>query len=532
MQSLEDRDYFTDHVILRDPYAYFEAIRAKGPIHQIPSSGLVIVTGFDEILEVLKNTNDFSSVIAPGGPAAPLPFQPQGSDITPQIEAHRTEFLGGDLVVAYDDQQHNFSRSLLTRLFTPSRLRANEQFIAEYSDQVVTNAAANGGCELIKQIATPFVTMVIADLLGVPMDDRQIFMDAIEAGPPPGSLDSDDLMAAHQPLVVMGMYFAGYVQDRRQSPREDILSELANATYPDGSTPDALEIVRLATFLFGAGQDTSAKLLGNSMKFIVDEPGLQDRLRQNPSLIPQLLEEVLRLEGSTKMTARLARKDTHIGELKVPAGTRVMLALSAANRDPRRWENPQAFILDRPKIKEHLAFGRGAHVCAGSPLARAEVRIILEKFLQHTSHIDLVEEKHGPRGNRNFDYEASFIIRGLSELHLKLTPAAGASTAKKPEVAQSAEKQRSGFFNFGKRAEKKPAAATRYSTADTKIGALLADPAAKAVIDKYFPGISDDKRIGMAKSMTLRAVQKFAPDKFTTEALDAADAELAPLPVR
>ena len=114
MQLLEDRDYFTDHVILKDPYAYFEAIRAKGPIYQIPSSGLVVVTGFDEILEVLKNTHDFSSVIAPGGPAAPLPFRPQGSDITPQIEAHRTDFVGGDLVVAYDDQQHTFSRSLLT----------------------------------------------------------------------------------------------------------------------------------------------------------------------------------------------------------------------------------------------------------------------------------------------------------------------------------------------------------------------------------------------------------------------------------
>jgi cytochrome P450 len=249
---------------------------------------------------VLKNTHDFSSVIAPSGPAAPLPFQPQGSDITPQIEAHRTDFVGGDLLVAYDDQQHNFSRSLLTRLFTPSRLKANEQFMAEYSDQLVKDAVANGGCELIKQIATPFVTMVIADLLGVPTEDRQIFMDAIEAGPPPGSLNSDDLMAQNQPLVVMGMYFAGYVQERRQDPRADILSELANATYPDGSIPDALEIVRLATFLFGAGQDTSAKLLGNTMKFIVDEPGLQDRLRQNPSLIPQLLEEVLRLEGIGK----------------------------------------------------------------------------------------------------------------------------------------------------------------------------------------------------------------------------------------
>jgi len=532
MQSLEDRDYFKDHVILKNPYAYFEAIRAKGPIYQIPSSGLVVVTGFDEILDVLKNTNDFSSVIAPGGPAAPLPFQPQGSDITPQIEAHRTDFLGGDLVVAYDDQQHNFSRSLLTRLFTPSRLRASEQFIAEYSDQLVTEAVRNGGCELIKEIATPFVTMVIADLLGVPTDDRQIFMDAIEAGPPPGSIDSDDLMAQHQPLVVMGMYFAGYVQERRQQPRSDILSELANATYPDGSTPDALEIVRLATFLFGAGQDTSAKLLGNTMKFIVDEPGLQDRLRQNPSLIPQLLEEVLRLEGSTKMTARLARKDSRIGELRVPAGTRVMLALSAANRDPRRWDDPQTLILDRPKIKEHLAFGRGAHVCAGAPLARAEVRIILEKFLQHSSHIDLVEEKHGSRNNRNFDYEASFIIRGLSELHIKLTPAAGAVSAAKTAVGQDVPKQRGGLFGLGKRTESKTAPAVRYSTADTKIGSLLADPAAKAVLDKYFPGVSSDKRVGMAKSMTLRAVQKFAPDKFTTQALDAADAELASLPVR
>jgi cytochrome P450 len=532
MQSLEDRDYFTDHLILKEPYAYFEAIRAKGPIYQLPNSGIVVVTGFDEILEVLKNTQDFSSVIAPQGPAAPLPFEPQGADITPQIEAHRSDFVGGDLLVAYDDTQHQFSRSLLTRLFTPSRLKANERFIADYSDRLVKDAVANGGCELIKQIATPFVTLVIADLLGVPADDRQLFMDAIEAGPPPGSLNSEDLMAQNQPLVLMGMHFAGYVQERRQNPRADILSELANATYPDGSTPDALEIVRLATFLFGAGQDTSAKLLGNTMKFIVDQPGLQERLRHDPSLIPQLLEEVLRLEGSTKMTARLARRDTRIGALKVPAGTKVMLALSAANRDPRRWENPEAFTLDRPRIKEHLAFGRGAHVCAGAPLARAEVRIILEKFIEHTSKIDLVEDKHGQRYNRNFDYEASFIIRGLAELHLKLTPAMGAVIGESVVGAQKAQFQRPDSFNGGGRAEHTAAPAAHYSTADTKIGSLLADPAAKAVLDKYFPGVSNDKRIAMANSITLRAVQKFAPDQFTTEALDGADAELARLPVQ
>ena len=421
MQDLADRDYFSDASILRDPYAYFEAIRAKGPIYQLPGSGIVVVTGFDEILAVLKNTEDFSSAIAPQGPAAKLPFTPEGSDITPQIEAHRTEFIGGDLVVAYDDMPHTRSRALLSRLFTPSRLKANEAFIEAYSDRLVKDAVAKGGCELVRQIATPFVTMVIADLLGVPEDDRQIFMDAIDAGPPPGSLNSDDLMAQNQPLVLMGMYFAQYVMARRENPRDDVLSELSNATYPDGSTPDLLEIVRLATFLFGAGQDTSAKLLGNAMRFIVDEPGLQARLRADPSLIPALLEEVLRLEGSTKMTARLARKDTHIGDLAVPAGTTVMVALSAGNRDPRRWEDPTAFKLDRPKAKEHLGFGRGAHVCAGAPLARVEVRVILEKFLEHTTHIDLDETVHGPADARTLDYDASFIIRGLSGLHLKLT---------------------------------------------------------------------------------------------------------------
>jgi cytochrome P450 len=531
MPELAERDYFTDYSILKNPYEYFEAIRAKGPIYRIPGSGIVVVTGFDEVLDVLKNAEDFSSVIAPQGPATALPFEPQGPDITSQIEAHRTTFIGGDLLVAYDGKQHNQSRALLSRLFTPSRLKANEEFMADYADRLVKDAVAKGGCELIKEIATPFVTLVIADLLGVPADDRQIFMEAIEAGPPPGSLNTDDIMEQNQPLVIMGMYFFNYVQERRKEPRNDVLSELSNSPYPDGSTPDLLEIVRLATFLFGAGQDTSAKLLGNAMRFIVDQPGLQQQLRADPSLIPALLEEVLRLEGSTKMTARLARRDTRIGDFDIPVGTKVMVALAAANRDPRRWEKPQDFILDRPKIKEHLTFGRGAHVCAGAPLARAEVRVILEKFLANTAHIDIAPEKHGPPGARTLDYEPSFIIRGLAEMHLDLTPVAGAAAPVRVGAEPKVESQRRGFFGFGSKPVKTaPASSARYSTAETKIGALLADPATRAVLDKHFPGVSTDARIGMAKSMTLRAVQKFAPQMFTAEALDAMDADLALLP--
>ena len=423
MQALVERDYFTDYEILKDPYAFFEALREHGPVYQPPGRDYLVVTGFEETLEVLRNHDAFSAVIALQGAAAPLPFTPHGSDITPEVEAHRSEFAGGDQVVNMDDMPHTALRSLLNTLFTPSRLKANERFIAEFSDKMVRDVVAKGGVEVIQNVATPFVTIVIADLLGVPVEDRQTFMDAIANAPPPGSLDGSDPMAGeNHPFAVMGSYFTRYIMDRRAHPQQDILTEFAQSKYPDGRTPELHDLVGLGMFLFGAGQDTSAKLLGNSMKFIVSEPGLQDRLRADPSLIPDLLEEVLRLEGSTKQTARLARKDTRIGDLEVPAGTKILVALSAANRDPARWEDPQALLLDRPKIKEHVGFGRGKHVCAGAPLARVEVRVILEKFLEYTSNIALDESKH-PGGIADLVYEPSFIIRGLAELHLKLTPA-------------------------------------------------------------------------------------------------------------
>jgi cytochrome P450 len=426
VQELEERDYFTDYQILKEPYQFFEAVRDHGPVWQPPGKDYLIVTGFDEALEVLKNHDDFSAVIGVAGAAARLPFEPRGSDIAEQLEANRSRVLGGDYIVNLDGNPHSNMRSLVNRLFTPSRLKANQEFITAYSEELVREAVARGSVELIKSISTPFVTLVIADLLGVPAEDRQHFMKLIEAAAPPGSLDSkeNDFSGENHPMVAMAGYFARYIMERQQHPRGDILSELAHAQFPDGTRPRLEDLVALSTFIFGAGQDTSAKLLGNSMRYIVDEPGLQDKLRREPSLIPAMLEEVLRLEGSTKQTARLARRDTRIGNVKVPAGTKVLVALAAANRDAHRWPDPQTFVLERPKIKEHVGFGRGKHVCAGAPLARVEVRIILEQFLKYTSNIDLDESKHGPRGQRELDFEPSFIIRGLAELHLRLTPSA------------------------------------------------------------------------------------------------------------
>jgi cytochrome P450 len=422
-QATAERDYFSDPSVLKDPYDYFEEMFSKGPVHQLQSRDIVMVTGYDEALEVLRNTQDFSSAICVVGAAYPLPFEPRGDDVSEQIKAHRHEIPGSDLLVTYDQPQHPASRSLLNRLFAPSRLKAMEGYMSGLADKLLQDAVARGGCELVKEIAVPYVTYVVADLLGVPATDRDLFRAALDQSAPPGNMNDSEKPTEFSALEYMAGFFVRYVHERRANPGTDVLSEFATAKYPDGSTPDAMELVRLSTFLFGAGQDTTAKLLGNSMRYIIDTPGLQQQLRANRALIPAFIEEVLRLEGSSKVTFRVARKKTRVLDTEIPAGKRVVVALAAANRDPRRWEEPKAFKLDRPKIREHLAFGRGAHTCIGAPLARAEVRIMLDRLLEHTSDIGFSEAYHGKPGNRRLDYEPSFIIRGLAQLHLELKAA-------------------------------------------------------------------------------------------------------------
>jgi cytochrome P450 len=415
-------DFLTDHSVLIHPYEPLEAIRAQATVRQMASHDFVMVTGFAEATAVLLDGEHFSSVIAAAGPTAPLPFVPEGDDITDQIAAHHHQFVGHETFLSFDGAQHSARRALLSRLFTPSRLRANEQYMHALADRMVRDVVAKGGCELIHDLATPYVTYVIADLLGVPEEDRAKITEILASAPLPGSVDDADAGASLAPLAEqVGAMFAGYILDRRANPSEDVMTDLATAKFPDGSTPEVSELVMLAIFLFAAGQDTSAKLIGNAALHLAENPQLQEQLRADRSLIAPFLEEMLRLEGSSKVTHRLTSKSTQIGGMAVPAGKKVVISLAGADRDPARWEDPDTFKLGRPKIKEHLAFGRGAHTCIGNPLARAEVRVLFDRFFEHTAGMTISQAEHGPATERRFDYEPSYIVRGLTQLHVQLT---------------------------------------------------------------------------------------------------------------
>ena len=225
------------------------------------------------------------------------------------------------------------------------------------------------------------------------------------------------------PLRYLDEKFAGYLAERRRDPRDDVLSGMATATYPDGSTPELLEVVKPATFLFAAGQETVTKLLSAAVQVLADRPEYQETLRQNPDGIPVFIEEALRMHSPTKVDFRLVRKSTTLGGAHLKAGTIVMLCLGAANRDPRKFDDPHDFRPDRKNVREHIAFGRGIHTCAGAPLARVEGQITVRRLLDRMRDITVDEAVHGPLGARRYTYDPTFLLRGLSELRMEFTAA-------------------------------------------------------------------------------------------------------------
>jgi cytochrome P450 len=304
------------------------------------------------------------------------------------------------------------------RLITPKRLKENEDFMWRLSDRVIDEFVADGRCELIRGYAKPFAMLVIADLLGVPEEDHEMFRRNMGAG----NLGSHEGELEQNPLEFLYERFAAYVEDRRREPRADVLTGLATATFPDGSVPEVLDVVRIAANVFAAGQETTVRLLGTALQLIAERPDLQQLLRDERERIPNFVEEVLRFESPVKGDFRLSRVPVTVGGVDLPAGTTVMVLNGAANRDPRRFENPTEFQVDRANARQHLAFGFGSHVCPGAPLARAEARVTIERLLDRMGDIRIAEEHHGPADARRYEYAPTYILRGLQALHLEFTP--------------------------------------------------------------------------------------------------------------
>lgn len=415
MTDFDTVDFFTDESLVSDPYPYFDHLRSKCPVAHATPLNVMAITGYDEALAVYKDSA-FSSCNSLAGPFSGFPFGPDGADdVTELIEQHRGAAPMAEHISNQDPPLHTRTRSLLNRLITPKRLKENEEFMWRLADQQLDTFIERGSCEFLSEYAKPFSLLVIADLLGVPPEDHAEFQ-AVFAQQLAGELGEGT--TAHNPLQWLNEKFYCYIEDRRRSPRGDVLTELAQAKHEDGSTPEIEDVMNLSTFLFAAGTETTTKLVSAAVRVLGENPELQASLREDRSKIPAFLEETLRMESPVKAHFRMARKTTTVGGVRVPAGTTVMLLPGACNRDERKFDHPNTFDADRSNVREQIAFIRGVHSCPGAPLARAEGRISMNRILDRMGGIAISSEHHGPASQRRYDYEPTFILRGMRELHV------------------------------------------------------------------------------------------------------------------
>ena len=416
--KFENIDFFADIEVAQDLPGYMAAMRGKCPIYQEQFHDVFMVTGMEEANQIFQQQADaFSSSVAVTGPLPPLPFTPS-DDVRKQIEEHRHEMPWTDHLAALDGEEHAARRAMMSQLLTHKRLKANEEYVHGLVERLVDSLIEKGGCEITEDFAHALSTLVIADLLGVPEEERQWLLHAM--GPDPTQMDGDqDFKLGPDPLVHLHAKFRGYLEERLRNPRDDMLTGLAQATYKDGTDPGLTVKARLACFLFGAGQDTSARLLAFAFRVLGDCPHVQAKLRSEPERISQFIEEVLRTEPPVKTLSRLAVRDVKVGGVEIPKGSIVTICTGGVNRDPRHFDDPDTFNYDRPNVRDHVAFSRGSHACLGAPLARMEVRVALERFLQSTSDIRISEAHHGSPVARRYTYEPTYLLHGLQALHVE-----------------------------------------------------------------------------------------------------------------
>jgi cytochrome P450 family 150 subfamily A5 len=414
MPELETANFFRDKAVQADPYPYFDVLRAHAPVWQEPNFGIFMVTGHEEALSVYNDSARFSSCNVVSGPFVKFPEPLEGDDVTDVIARNRDMLPFSDQLPSFDPPRHTAHRALMMRLLTPGRLRANEEFMEGLADRQIDELVTQGGCEFITEYAAPYTLRVVADLEGVPQEDHGLFAERLSKLP-------EDM--AHKPLEFLYEQFTTYIEDRRKEPRDDIMTAMATATFPDGTTPEVNDVALLAANLFTGGQETTVRLLSFALRIIAERRDIQQRLRDDRDRIPNFIEETLRFESPLRAQFRMAKVTTEVAGIPIPAGSTMMLLPGAANRDPRRFDNPAEFDIDRENAIYHLAFGHGVHHCAGAHLARAEGRVTINRLLDRTSNITISEAAHGPADDRRYEYLPTYFLRGLARLEIELVPA-------------------------------------------------------------------------------------------------------------
>ncbi len=398
---------FTDSDTQKCPFHAYEAARSLSPAYRDPANGFFIVTDYDKVRAVALDTETFSSETG-------LMFV-KDSEIKEKIDKIWREngVMPVNTMVVKDDPEHKFHRSLVDKAFTPLRVRQMESYLESIVDDMIDKFADKGEADFHNQMSVMVPLSVIADQLGVPRSNMKKFKfwsDTVMRECDQSNTPEQQIEITYD-MCELHRYVIEKAAEYKAAPAECMLSDMVNADV-DGRRLSIEELVAIVAQILTAGNETTAAAMSSAMIRLIEEPGLEARLHANPELIPQFVEEVLRLDSPIQGLFRRATRDTEIGGVPIPAGSIVVIKWAAANRDSAQFPDAAKLDLDRTNSRRHVSFGYGPHICIGNQLARGELRIAISRLLQRMKNFRYA------RGDASAIRHPHYFSYSVCELHI------------------------------------------------------------------------------------------------------------------
>lgn len=387
-----------------NPYLLYHQLRAVSPVLWDETLEMWSVTGYAEVQAGLRDPRLSAQRMEIETSWIPEEIKEK---LEPPISALTRQML------FLDPPDHTRLRSLVSRAFTPRMIEKLRPRIQQIVDELLDAAQEKGSMEVMGDFAAPLPAIVIAEMLGVPTEDRARFsawssnFGSLLDG---GSADLEQLTTDLMGVNEFMEYFSALIRRQRQEPRDNLLQAMIDAEE-HGDVLSEFEVLGNCVLLLAAGHGTTTHLIGNGLLALLRNPAQKELLLADPSLMPGATVEFLRFDSPVQATSRVAREDFSLGEQNIKAGQEIMFCLGAANHDPAQFEEPDQLNVRRPENRQ-MAFGQGIHFCLGAPLARAEAEIAFASFLKRFKNPQLEIE--------SVEWFSSQIFRGFIELPIRL----------------------------------------------------------------------------------------------------------------
>lgn len=400
--------------VLECPYPYYQRVREEAPVHQTPL-GFWAVSRYEDVLSVVRNPEMFSSLAQSNSFVTTPPPE--------VIEIAKEGYPRVNTLLSNDPPSHTQFRNLVNKAFLPKRVAQLEDSIRKITNDLIDTFINDGKVDLVEQFAVGVPLTVIADALGVDRADMPKFKKWSDdsVAPLSGMLTPERQIECAHSRIEFQNYMVDRVHEREANLRDDLLSDLVQARFDSGERAGEgmtmAEMLDVIAQLLVAGNETTTKLIAAATLMLIENPEQMAKVRADHSLIPNLVEEALRMEAPVQMLPRFTKENVEVGGVAIPKGSVVMVMYGCANRDGAKYPNPDMFDIERDNARTQMAFGQGPHFCVGAALARSEARIAFELLLSRLNNIALASI------DTPTHRELSMTLRGLTNLHLTFTPA-------------------------------------------------------------------------------------------------------------